>query len=103
LTARLKAPNAGISRGAKRRRLDAYATRPRSVGCMHMLAEQPIVVRMGADPEPDKPVGRFDCKGAVVSPHSRRPEAADLLEVERWVTGVFFQLRVRLVGEVLDM
>ena len=70
---------------------------------MRMLAEQPIVVRMGADPEPYESVGRFDCKRAVVSPHSHRPEAADLLEVERRVARVVLQPRVRLIGEVLDM
>jgi hypothetical protein len=70
---------------------------------MRMLIEQPIVARMGADPEPYEPVDRFDGQGAVLNPHSHRPEAADLLEVERWVTGVFLQPRVRLVGQVLDM
>jgi hypothetical protein len=70
---------------------------------MGILSEQPIVIRMGADPVPDEPVLRLDCKGAVVTPHSRRPEPADLLEVERRVTGVFLQSRVRLIGEVLNM
>ena len=58
---------------------------------------------MGADPEPYEAVERFDGKGAVVTPGPDRPEATDLLEVERWVTGVFLQPRVRLVGEVLNM
>jgi hypothetical protein len=69
---------------------------------MRMLTEQPIVIRMGADPEPYEPAGRFDGQRAVLNPDSHRPEAADLLEVERGVTGVFLQARVRLVGEVLD-
>ena len=29
-------------------------------GCMRLLAEQPIVVRMGTDPEPYEPVARLD-------------------------------------------
>ena len=32
------------------------------------LAEQPVVVRMGSDPEPYEPFCRFDREGAVVSP-----------------------------------
>jgi len=68
-----------------------------------MLAKQPIVAGMGADPEPYEPAARFDGKGAVVSPDPDRPEAADLLEVERRMTRVLLQPRVRLIGEVLDM
>ena len=58
---------------------------------------------MGADPEPYEPVERFDGKGAVVSPDPGRPEAADFLEMERRMTRVLFQPRVRLIGEALDM
>jgi len=59
-------------------------------------------VGMGSDPEPYEPVARFDGKRAVVSPDPGRPEAADLLEVERGMTRVLLQPRVRLGGEVLD-
>jgi hypothetical protein len=58
---------------------------------------------VGADPEPYERVDRFDGEGPVVSPDPGRPEAADLLEVERRVTRVLLQPRVRLIGEVLDM
>lgn len=37
---------------------------------MHFLAKQPVVVGMGADPEPYEPVFRFDGQGAVVGPHT---------------------------------
>ena len=70
---------------------------------MGLLAEQPIVVRMRADPEPYEPVGRFDGQRAVLNPHSHRPEPPNLLEVERWITGVFLQPRVRLIGERLGL
>ena len=73
-----------------------------AVGWMRLLAKQPVVVGMGADPEPHEPVGRFDGEGAVVTPDSGRPEAADLLEVKRGMTRVLLQSRVRLVGELLD-
>ena len=49
----------------------------RSVGCMRVLAVQPNVVRMGADPEPYEPVGRFDRESTIVSPDPSGPEAAD--------------------------
>jgi hypothetical protein len=70
---------------------------------MRWLAEQPVVVCMGADPEPYKPVRRFDREGTVVSPDPSRPEAADLLEVKRRVARILFQTRVRLIGELLDL
>jgi hypothetical protein len=47
-----------------------------------LLAKQPIVVGMAANPEPDQPVRCFDREGAVVSADADRPEPADLLEVE---------------------
>jgi hypothetical protein len=49
---------------------------------MRFLAEQPIVVGMGADPKPHQSVCRFDRERAVVSPDPSRPEATDLLEME---------------------
>lgn len=67
------------------------------------LRKQPIVVGMGAYPEPYEPVERFDGKGAVVSPDPDRPEAADLLEMERRMTRVSLQPRVRVICEVPDM
>jgi hypothetical protein len=58
---------------------------------------------VGADPEPCEPVGHFDGQCAVLKPYSDRSEAPDLLEVKRWVTGVFLQSRVGLIGDVLDV
>ena len=70
---------------------------------MRFLTKQPIVVCMGADPKPDEPVCRFDRQFAVVSPDPSRPEAADLLEVKRWMLRILLQTRVRLIGEMLDL
>jgi hypothetical protein len=70
---------------------------------MRLSAKQPIVGCMGADPEPHEPVCRFDGESAVVSPDPSGPEAADLLEVKRWMPRVLLQTRVRLIGEVLDI
>src|SRR2546426_10833856 len=68
-----------------------------------MLCLGGVVVGMGTDPEPHKPVLRFDGQGAIVGPHSGRPEATDLLEVERWVPRILFQTRIGLIGKLLDI
>ena len=69
------------------------------VGCMRLLAKQPIVVAMAANPEPDEPVCRFDCESAVVSSDPSRPEPADLLEVKCGMPRVLLQARVGVIGE----
>jgi hypothetical protein len=67
-----------------------------------LLAKQPIIVGMVSDPEPHKPIACFDGESAVVSADPGRPEPANLLEVEGWMTRVLLQPRVRLIGEGLD-
>jgi hypothetical protein len=47
-----------------------------------LSADEPIVVSMGADPEPYKDLGSFNREGTVASSDPNRPETADLLEVE---------------------
>jgi len=75
----------------------------RLIGCVRSLAKQPVVIGMGADPEPHEPVFRFHGQGAVVGSNPSRPEATDLFEVERRVPRVLLQARVCLVGEILDV
>ena len=58
---------------------------------------------MGADPEPHEPVCRFDRESTVANPDPSRPEAANLLEVKRWMALVLLQTRVRLIGEGPDV
>lgn len=70
---------------------------------MRLLAKQPIIVCMRADPEPYEAVCCFDRQGAVVGTDANGPKAADLLEVKRWVPGVLLQAGVRLIGEVPDI
>jgi hypothetical protein len=69
---------------------------------MRLLAEQPIVVSMTADPEPYEPVRDLDRDGAIVSTDPDRPEATDPLEVKRWMTRVLLQAGIGLIGELLD-
>jgi hypothetical protein len=47
-----------------------------------LLAKQPIVVGMAADPEPDQPIRCFDRQGAIVSADTSRPEATYFFEVK---------------------
>jgi hypothetical protein len=49
---------------------------------MRLLAKQPIVVGMAANPEPDESVGRVDGQGSVVGADPSRPEPTDFLKVE---------------------
>jgi hypothetical protein len=67
---------------------------------MRLSAKQTIVVGMAANPEPDEAVERVDGQGSVVRADPGRPEAADLLEVNRRMPGILLQARVGLIGEI---
>lgn len=58
---------------------------------------------MRTNPEPHEPVRRFDRKGAVVTAHPSGPESSDFFEVKRRVTWVLLQVRVGLIGKLLDV
>ena len=68
-----------------------------------MLAKQPIVVCMAADPEPHEAVGRFDRERAVVTSDPSGPEAANLLELKRRMSRILLEMRIRLIGELLHL
>jgi hypothetical protein len=68
-----------------------------------LLAKQPIVVGMTANPEPDQPIGGVDGERAVVRSDTGRPEPADLLEVKGRVPRILLQASVRLIGEIPDL
>ena len=72
-------------------------------GLAPLLAEQVVVVGMGADPEPHEVVRGLDGQGAILAPNPGRPEAPNLLEMERRVTWVLLEARVRCVRELLDL
>ena len=67
------------------------------------LAEQLIVVSVGADPEPDETDSAFHCDCAIAASHARRPETPDLLEMKRWVTRTLFETDVGLIRELPDV
>jgi hypothetical protein len=94
-------PSVGEGRGA--RPYDQPRRVRRAVDCMHVSAKQPVVVGMGADPEPHQSVSCFDGERAVVSADPSGPEPTDLLEVERWMPRVLLQTGVGLIGEILHI
>jgi hypothetical protein len=67
------------------------------------LAEQPIVVGVGPDPEPDEPVVYLDGKGPVSAPDPGGPDCARLLEAQRWMPRILLEALERLVGEPLNL
>ena len=46
---------------------------------------------MAANPEPEQPVIDFDGQRAMSASDSRRPASVQLLEVQRWMSGVSFE------------
>src|SRR5258706_13413444 len=58
---------------------------------------------MGADPEPHEAVRRLDGQCAILPTNPSRPEARNLLEVERRVTWVLLEARIGCVRELLDL
>jgi hypothetical protein len=55
---------------------------------------------MTANPKPDQAIRCVDRKRAIVSADTGGPEPAYLLEVKRGMPWVFFQARIRLIGEI---
>ncbi len=46
------------------------------------LCQQPVVVGVAANPEPENAVRQFDAQGTIVQPDADRPEPPDFLEVQ---------------------
>jgi hypothetical protein len=55
---------------------------------MRLLAKQPVVICMAADPEPHKPVGGFDRESPMVTSDPSGPEATNFFEMKGGVTRV---------------
>lgn len=63
-------------------------------------ADEAIILVMPADPEPQKIVLVLHRKGPMVRTDARGPEAADLLEVERWMPRITLEQRKRSIGKL---
>ena len=66
------------------------------------LADQCIVLRVRADPEPEYPVFHVDAERSMVQADADRPEPPDALQSQRGVIGIRLQELVRPVREPLD-
>lgn len=58
---------------------------------------------MAANPEPHKAVDGFDCQRSVVTSDPDGPEATYFLEMKRRMMRILFQVRIRPIGEPLDL
>jgi hypothetical protein len=67
------------------------------------LGDDPIVVGVGPDPEPEEPVRCVDRQGTIVRSDSDRMESAYGLEMQRRVTGISLEELELLVGEGPDV
>jgi hypothetical protein len=65
-------------------------------------ANQAVILRVAPNPEPYHRVLSFNRDCSVVQTNSCRPEAADFLEVKRWVPGIGFQQMERAVCQFPD-
>ena len=72
------------------------------LGPLGSTADQAVVVRVGADPEPMHAIGGWQTKCAVLQPYSGAvdPLALQQLEMERGVLGVSLEQPVVLVGKI---
>ena len=82
-------------------RVDAFASNGASRTTS--LAEQPIVVGVGPDPEPDEPVLYLDGEGSMSAPDPSGPNCAGLLEAQRGMPRILPEALERLVCEPLNL
>lgn|GEM_PF-1472078 len=54
-----------------------------------LLSKDSVVIGVAPDPEPEESILHFNCQRSVMDANADGPVFADLLEVERGVSGVF--------------
>jgi hypothetical protein len=67
------------------------------------LPEQPVVVGMSTDPEPDHIAIVFYGHGTVMDTDMDRPETSHLLEMQRGMTGILAQQGITAVSQTLHI
>ena len=70
---------------------------------MRLLAKKPIVVGMAANPEPHKDVDGLDRKCPIATSNPSGPETTYSLELKRRMIRIVFEVRIRPIGEPLDL
>lgn len=62
------------------------------------MANESLVLVVVADPKPHEVIAGFHGDGPVMNPHADRPESANLLKVQRWVSRICFQQGEATIG-----
>ena len=70
---------------------------------MRWLASDAIVLRMGADPEPQDAIRCVDCQRTIVSADARRVEPANSFEMQRGVLWIGLKELELFVGKGPDL
>ena len=65
------------------------------------LADEFVIFDVAPNPKPQQTVRRFHSDGTVVASDAHRPEPANLLEMQGWMSWVRFKQCKRSVGELL--
>jgi hypothetical protein len=66
------------------------------------LTDDPVVVSVASDPEPQHPAYDFDTKRPVRKTDTRREETSHPLELQGWMTGIVLQQLEVLVRKITD-
>ena len=66
-----------------------------------VLPDHTLVLVMRTDPHPDEVAAILDGKGSVGKADSSRPELADLLEVQRWMSRILLEQSEVFPGQIL--
>ena len=87
------------------KRVDSGAGVKSSMNAAGSTADQAVVVRVGADPEPMHAIGGWQTKCAVLQPDSGAvdPLARQQLEMKRGVLGVRLEQPEVLVGKIANI
>jgi hypothetical protein len=79
-----------------------FATTKNYAGPSGFSLDQPLILVMGTDPDPDEVRAVLHGDGTVIDPDPCGPQFPNLLEVQGGVSGVRLQQREVLAGDSLD-
>ena len=67
------------------------------------MLNEPLILIMRTDPDPNEIRAIFNRKGSIVEANSGRPQLANLLEMQRWVAAIGLQEFKVLSRHLLDL
>jgi len=65
------------------------------------IGEPALVLIVGANPEPNEAIRGFGSQGSITGRSPHRPEATDLLEVQRWMPRISLQQLIVSISSAL--